>query len=144
MLWPGMKGSLLLCGGHHLGVFEEPMTTADLLEQWREATRAAQLAERLVQLAKASVERADRDAIAAEDIAEMAEQTAAHAERAAHGARDAANRAVAFAQQERVGRFAEAGEDVVTTGADETEARERYHASETETRRRHEAENAAK
>jgi phosphosulfolactate phosphohydrolase-like enzyme len=123
-------------------VFEEPLTTADLLEQWREATRAAQLAERLAELAKASVERADRDAAAAEGIAEMAEQTATHAERAARVAREAANHAQSFAQQERGGRLAEGDVAVAATRADETDARERYHAAHAEARNRHEAENS--
>jgi len=52
-----------------------------LLQQWREATRAAQLAEQLAEFAKASVERADRDSLASEDIAQIAEETATHAER---------------------------------------------------------------
>lgn len=66
------------------------MSTSDLLEQWREATRAAELADRLVQLAQASAERSDNDALAAEEIAKMAEDTAEHAERAGRGKRQTA------------------------------------------------------
>lgn len=119
-------------------VFEEPVTTGQLLEQWREATRAAQLAERLAELARASVERADRDALAADDIAQMAEQTATHAERAARVAREAAVRAATFAAEERGDRLNEADHAVGATSAGETEARERYHEAEAEARRRHE------
>ena len=57
-------------------MIEEPMTTGELLEQWREATRAAELADRLAKLAQASVERSDRDAVAAEEIAKIAQRAA--------------------------------------------------------------------
>ena len=69
---------------------EPPPTTGELLEQWREATRAAELAERLANLARTSVERSDRDSIAAQEIAKVAERAARHAERAAKIAREAA------------------------------------------------------
>lgn len=111
----------------------------ELLEQWREATRAAALAEKLAELAKESVERADRDAVAAHEIAEMAEQAAEHAERAARVAREAANRASSFASENRSGRFSDAGEAVTATRADEATARDRYHDAERIARERLEA-----
>ena len=109
---------------------DEPMTTGELLEQWREATRAAELAERLARLAQTSVERADRDAVAAQEIARMAERAAKHAERTARIARDAADRAQAFAAENRSGYLSETEQAVVSTRDEETAARDRYHAAE--------------
>jgi hypothetical protein len=123
-------------------LLEEPMKTGELLEQWREATRAAQLAEKLAELAKESVERADRDALGAREIAEMAEAAAGHAERAATVAREAAHRAAAFASENRSGRLEEADEAVMTTHAQETTARDRYHEAERAARERLEGEGA--
>ena len=113
------------------------MTTAELLEQWREATRAAELAERLAKLAQASVERSDKDAIAAQEIAKMAERAARHAERAARIARDASDRAKAFAAENRAGYFADAESTMVIAREEETAARERFHGAERAARERH-------
>ena len=113
------------------------MTTGELLEQWREATRAAELAERLAKLAQQSVERSDRDAVAAQEIAKIAERAAKHAERTAKIAREASDRALGFAQENRAGYLAEADEAVVTTREEEDAARERYHAAERVARDRH-------
>jgi len=55
-------------------VIDEPVTTADLLEAWREATRAADLAERLAKLAAETSERADLSADASEEVAKLAEK----------------------------------------------------------------------
>lgn len=115
------------------------MSTADLLEQWREATRAAQLAERLAELAKASVERCDRDAVTAREIAKMAERAAKHAERAAHAAREAANRASAFADENRSVRLADADSIATDSRTEEEAARERFHEAERNARERHES-----
>lgn len=71
---------------------ENHKSAAELLQEWRDATRAAELAERLAQLATSSAERADRDAAGAAEIAKMAERAAGHAERAARVARRAAGR----------------------------------------------------
>ena len=113
------------------------MSTGELLEQWREATRAAQLAERLADLAKASVERSDKDAASAQEIAKIAEQAAKHADRAARIARQAADRAAAFASENRAVHLAEADDAVGATRAEETAARDRYHGAEQEARARH-------
>jgi hypothetical protein len=118
-------------------MFEEPMTTSELLEQWREATRAAELADRLAKLAKDSVERSDRDSIAAQEIAKIAERAAKHAERAARIAREAADRATAFALENRAGYLADAEEAVTSTRKEEEAARARYHDAESEARGRH-------
>lgn len=113
------------------------MSTGELLEQWREATRAAELAERLAKLAQASVERSDRDSIAAQEIAKIAERAAKHAERTALIARQAAQRAIAFAAENREGYLADAEETVVGTRAEEAAARDRFHAAEREARSKH-------
>jgi hypothetical protein len=121
-------------------VFEEPMTTGELLEQWREATRAAELAERLAKLAQQSVERSDRDAVAAQEIAKIAERAAKHAERTARIAREASNRALEFASENREGYLAEADATVVSARDEETAARQRYHDAERTARERHQGE----
>jgi hypothetical protein len=120
-------------------VEEEVLTTEELLEQWRDATRAAELAERLAQLAAESAERADQNAVAAEEIARMAERAAKAAERAAVSARKAANRAAAFARENRADRLADADRTVVETKAEEAAARDRYHEVERAARERHDA-----
>lgn len=112
------------------------MTTAQLLEQWREATRAAELADRLAKMAAHAVERADADVVAAQEIAEMAERAAEAAERAAETARRAAKRAIAFASEMKTERD-EAAETVTRARGDEGAARTLYHDAETEARQRH-------
>jgi len=117
-------------------VNDETVATKDLLEQWREATRAADLAERLAKLAAESVERSDHGAAAAEDIARMAERAAKSSDRAAKFARQAAQRAAAFAAENRTGTLAPADDTLVLTRAQETAARERYHEAERTARER--------
>jgi hypothetical protein len=123
-------------------VFEEPMATSELLEQWREATRAAELAERLATLAQRSVERSDKDAVAAQEIAKIAERAAKHAERTARIAREASDRALAFAAENREGYLAEADATVTSARDEEAAARDRYHAAERAARDRHRDDNA--
>ncbi len=109
---------------------EEHLNAHHLLEEWREAARAAELAERLAELAKASVERSDKGAAAAEEIAGLAERAARHAERAARVARDASNHAAAFARDNRSGRLADADWAAVSARDAEIAAGERYHEAE--------------
>ncbi|HET7027246.1 MAG TPA: hypothetical protein VFI28_06110 [Candidatus Limnocylindrales bacterium] len=116
---------------------EEELTTQDLLEEWRDATRAAELAERLAKLAAESAERADQASQGAEEIARMAERAARAIERAARSARKAADRAATFARDNRVVRLADANASVVATRAEEVRARDRYHEAEHEARERH-------
>jgi hypothetical protein len=106
---------------------DEPLTTAELLEQWREAAGGAACAERLAKLARTSVERSDRDSAAAQEIARIAERAARHAERAATIAREAANRAMAFAAENRDEYLAEAELAAKSTVEQESAARNRYH-----------------
>ena len=116
---------------------DDTLSTGDLLEQWREATRAAELAERLAKMAAESVERSDRDAAAAAEIARMADRAATSAEEAAKAAREAATRAQSFAEENRGARLADADETVVSARAEEVAARDRYHDAEREARERH-------
>ena len=119
---------------------DEPLTPAELLEQWREATRAAELAERLANLARMSVERSDRDSTAAQEIAKIAQRAAKHAERTARIAREASERAMAFASENRSGYLAEAVDTAESTRTEAAAARDRYHESERIARQRHENE----
>lgn len=116
-------------------VIEEPMTTAELLEQWREATRAAELAARLAKMAAESVDRTEKGATAAEELAQLAERAAEAASAAAETARRAADQAAALARESVADRERD---DQVTTAAQASEgdARERYHEAEREARGR--------
>ena len=109
---------------------EEVLTTEDLLEQWREAVRASELADRLAKMALESVERADQSAVGAEEIARMAERAVKAAERAATSARRAAKRAAEFARENRAVRLSDADHAVSATKGMEEAARDRYEESE--------------
>ena len=109
---------------------EERLTTADLLLQWREATRAAELADRLAEVAARAADQSDANALASEQIAKMAERAATAAERAARSARKAATRAWALAQENRDQRLRDAAAAVDTARASEGEARMRYEEAE--------------
>ena len=113
-------------------VEDERLTTADLLLQWRETTRAAELAERLAELATRAADQADANALASEQIAKMAEKAAVAAERAARSARQAAVHAAALASENRNGRLREADEAVLNARASEADARLRYEQSQSE------------
>ena len=109
---------------------DERPTTADLLEAWRETTRAAELAERLAQLALDAAEQADADAVAYEQIADMAETASAAALRAAENARTVATEARGRATQTRDVRLRDADQSLVDARADEDSARDKYHDRE--------------
>jgi len=116
---------------------EGDLTTADLLEAWRDATRAAELAERLATVALKAAERADASALASEDIATLAESAAEAATQAADTARRAATKAREIASGLTDFDLADADEAVVTARETEARAANRYHAAEQEARRRH-------
>ena len=64
-------------------MIEERPTASDLVAAWRDAVRAAELAERLAAAAAESVRQADAHAVAAAEIAHLADATAKAAVRAA-------------------------------------------------------------
>lgn len=115
---------------------EEHLSTADLLAQWREATRAAELADRLATLAEQAAQMADRNVVASEEIAQMAERAARAAERAASTARKAATKAKQFAADSREVRLHEANAAVTAARDEESLARDRYHEAERQARDR--------
>ena len=80
---------------------DEIVTTGDLLNAWRDAARAAELAERLTTMAVEASEQAEDDATAAAEVASLTESAAQAAASAAESARVAALRASAFAAQAR-------------------------------------------
>jgi hypothetical protein len=117
-------------------MLEEPLTTEKLLEQWREATRAAELAERLAKLADETAARADASSVAADEIARYAERAAKAADRAARSARQAADRARTFSESNRAGNLADANQTVVEARVEEQAAGARYHEAERQARER--------
>jgi hypothetical protein len=121
-------------------VFEGKVTTADLLEAWREASRAAELADRLAELAHTTAERADLNAAAAEEVATLAEQVAVAATAAATRAQAAANEARQIARNSHDGAVSKAERDQTDTRAVEAQARDAYHQAEADARGRHEDE----
>jgi hypothetical protein len=121
---------------HHRTVTLEGMTTAELLDAWRDASRAADLAERLAEVARRVTEKGDQDAATALEIAALADEVAASAERASRAARAAAQKA-----SEHASRLADqlSGADQAVNDArtEETGARDRYHDAEAEAHRQH-------
>jgi hypothetical protein len=117
-------------------VEEDILTREELLEQWRDAARAAQLAERLAKVAADGVGRADQAAAGAREIAEMAELVARSAEEAANAARTAAERAETLTREARDGALSAANQTAVDTKADESSVRDRYDQSESEAQER--------
>ena len=112
----------------------EPPTTAELLTQWHDATRAAELAERLADIATHAADQADANALASEQIARMAEKAAVAAERAASTARKGAIQACTLAVENRRHRLREASDAVELARASEADARQRYHDAERDER----------
>jgi hypothetical protein len=116
------------------------VTTAELLEAWREATRAAELAARLTRQAEEAADHADDDAMGSDEIAKLAESAAEAAEAAASKARNAADRASALAAAKRDAGVGDAKQIEEAARVFETGARDEYHDAEAEARRRHSAE----
>ncbi len=111
-------------------------TTSELLDAWRDATRAAELAKRLAEIAEEAALKADADASAAEEISGLAEQVAASAEVAARKARATSDRLRAVAAQAGGTGRDEAQAPLRTANEDETRARDLYHEAEEAARSR--------
>ena len=113
------------------------MSTSELLEAWRDATRAAELAERLAAAALRAVDKADQNAATAEEIAVLAEEAAIYATRAAEAARYVARRASEEAARARTQDLAHADATASETRLVEEDARDRYQDGVAEAHRRH-------
>lgn len=114
------------------------MSTGELLDAWRDTSRAAELAERLAEVARSAVEKGERDAASTEEIATLAEEVAASASRAAAAARDAARIAASEASGLR-GDLEGADRTAADARIAEGTARDRYHEAESDARHRYEA-----
>ncbi len=77
---------------------DEPKTPAELLLAWRDATRAARLADRLTAEATEAVHEAEDRAVGTEAIAALAQETADAASRTAERAALVAREAADWAQ----------------------------------------------
>ena len=120
----------------HAGLMEERKTTGELLDAWRDATRAAELADSLAASASDTSILADSTADAAEQIAKLAEKAAKAAERAALTARDAARRAADLARSSRE-KNVSGGDHAAAAHAAEEVAKDAYHARVAEASDRH-------
>jgi hypothetical protein len=108
--------------------------TEELLDAWRDAQRAAELAERLAAAALEAAERADRAALSSEDVADLADAASAAAERASRTAREVATRARALATDTRHVDLAAADHAATSARARETDARDAYERSHSQER----------
>jgi hypothetical protein len=110
-------------------MLDDVVTPADLLERWRDATRAAELANRLARVAEEASTQAELDAASSEEIAVLAERAAAAADQAARTAREAADRAAAkSASRDNAMRVAQA--NAQTSDDAEGAARDAYRDAE--------------
>ena len=117
-------------------MLDEPPTTDELLTAWRDAIRAAELAERLATMAAETAALADLNASVTEEIAQLAEQAGASATAAAARARVAADDAKSKARKSHDGQLADADDAKRATREFEAAARAAYHDAEAKARRR--------
>ena len=110
------------------------MSTSDLLNTWREASRAAEVAAQLAKQAVESAATSDLTATAAEEIADLAERAAEAADTVARRARAAADEARRVANHERDQNVPNAAAADMEAMAKETDARDAYHRAEGEAR----------
>lgn len=108
------------------------MTVPELLQAWRDAIRAAELAERMTTAAVRAADDADLRASAAHEIAALAGQAAEYAARAGERAAAAAIEAAALAKELREQGMPSAETTRSTAREDETQAAARYHRAEAE------------
>jgi hypothetical protein len=118
-------------------MYEERVTTADLLEAWRDAIRAAELAERLATAATeaAAAAQADVRALDSTEIAALAERAAEASARAAERARTAATEAAELAGSLRETGIPAAEANVAAMRRIEADAAVAYHDAEGGVRR---------
>ncbi len=107
---------------------------ADLLNAWRDAVRAAELAERLASTAVKSAEDAEARALVAAELAALAEQAAAAAARTAAKADAFAAEAAALAQALRNDALPDARHIVESANAAEVDAHSAYNEAGGSTR----------
>ena len=115
---------------------DEPVTTSDLLDVWRDAMRAAELAARLAEVAAEKAQQAELNAAGAEEVAGLAEQLAAAATAAAERARAAADHAHELARDAGSGDVRAADDDRASTLAAEGAGRDWYQSVEADSRKR--------
>ncbi|HUR21893.1 MAG TPA: hypothetical protein VMZ90_13850 [Vicinamibacterales bacterium] len=106
---------------------------ADVLNAWRDAVRAAELAERLASDAAQAADAADVRSLASAELAELAQQAADASARAAARAAATAAEAALLARQLRE-NIPGARQTLDVANASEAEARAAYHDAEAETR----------
>jgi hypothetical protein len=106
---------------------DEPVTIADLLTAWRDATRAAELAERLAVAASEASAHADARALGSAELAELAERAAEAAGRAADRARAVATEAAELARSLRETGIPAAESSVASMRRIEMEAASAFH-----------------
>lgn len=111
-------------------MYEERLTTADLLTAWRDAIRAAELAERLATAATEAAAQADVRALGSAEIAALAERAAEAAARAAERAQAAATEAAELAGSLREAGIPAAEANVADMRRIETDAAAAYHDAE--------------
>lgn len=116
-------------------MFDEPATTADLLTAWRDAIRAAELAERLAIAATDAAAQADVRASGSAEIATLADRAAEASTRAAERARTAATEATELAASLRGTGIPAAEANVTDMRRIETAAAAAYHDAEEQARR---------
>jgi hypothetical protein len=110
------------------------MTVPEFLEIWRDAIRAAELADRLSAMATDAAASADLEAETAADLAQLAEAAAEAATRAAARARTVATEAAQRAGDMRSGRLADAQTKATEMRQLETDAASAYHDAERKAR----------
>jgi hypothetical protein len=130
MSGPGSRNRRLTGRAHTLRVLDETVTTDELLEAWRDASRAADLAERLATMAAETADRAELNAEEAAAVAAMAERAAESAAAAAQRARTSADQANELALSARKESQESAQPTLARTRALEREARDAYHSAE--------------
>ena len=126
------------------GMQDDKISTAMLLEAWREATRAADLAARLTRLAEEAADQADTDAVAWTEIADLAEQAAEAAKVAQEKSRASADRASALAASKRQSGIGDAQQAEDAARTFESGARDLFHEAQGEALRRQSDEDASR